>query len=154
MTQFLPIPNGGRIPRAEIPHLPFDTFRSEALNIVKNGGKVVQFFAYEDQGNLKILSVLRTDKLLAAGCDAPDTWLSLTCECEPFHLFEREMAEQFGIRPEGHPWLKMVRYHKIIGEPQICSATTILRIFPVTMTTIRWQETTSMKWLWGRCMPA
>ncbi len=112
MTQFLPIPNGGRIPRAEIPHLPFDTFRSEALNIVKNGGKVVQFFAYEDQGNLKILSVLRTDKLLAAGCDAPDTWLSLTCECEPFHLFEREMAEQFGIRPEGHPWLKMVRYHK------------------------------------------
>ena len=26
-------------------------------------------------------------------------------------MFEREIAEQFGIRPEGHPWLKMVRYH-------------------------------------------
>jgi Ni,Fe-hydrogenase III large subunit len=32
-------------------------------------------------------------------------------QCEPFHLFEREVAEQYGIRPEGHPWLKMVRYH-------------------------------------------
>jgi hypothetical protein len=112
MTLFLPISNGGRIPRAEIPHLPFDTFRSEALDIVKNGGKVVQFFAYEDQGELKFLAVLRTDRLLAAGCDAPESWPSLTCECEPFHLFEREMAEQFGIRPEGHPWLKMVRYHE------------------------------------------
>jgi hypothetical protein len=26
-------------------------------------------------------------------------------------MFEREIAEQYGIRPEGHPWLKMVRYH-------------------------------------------
>ena len=26
-------------------------------------------------------------------------------------MFQREIAEQFGIRPKGHPWLKMVRYH-------------------------------------------
>jgi Ni,Fe-hydrogenase III large subunit len=26
-------------------------------------------------------------------------------------MFEREIAEQYGIIPEGHPWLKMVRYH-------------------------------------------
>jgi Ni,Fe-hydrogenase III large subunit len=25
-------------------------------------------------------------------------------------LFEREIAEQFGLRPEGHPWLKPVRF--------------------------------------------
>jgi len=30
---------------------------------------------------------------------------------DKFHMFEREIAEQFGIQPEGHPWLKMVRYH-------------------------------------------
>ncbi len=116
MTPFKTIPNGGRTPRADIPHLNFEAFRGQALDIVKNGGKVVQFFAYQDQGNLKFLAVLRTDELVAAGCDAPDTWPSLTCECEPFHLFEREMAEQFGIRPEGHPWLKMVRYHKNLRD--------------------------------------
>ena len=36
---------------------------------------------------------------------------ALTADCEAFHLFEREIAEQYGLRPEGHPWLKMVRYH-------------------------------------------
>jgi Ni,Fe-hydrogenase III large subunit len=26
-------------------------------------------------------------------------------------LFEREIAEQWGVRPEGHPWLKPIRFH-------------------------------------------
>ena len=57
------------------------------------------------------MAVLRRDTLLVAGCNAPDTYPALSSKCEPFHMFEREIAEQFGIRPEGHPWLKMVRYH-------------------------------------------
>jgi len=28
------------------------------------------------------------------------------------HLFEREIAEQFGLTPVGHPWLKPLRYHR------------------------------------------
>jgi hypothetical protein len=31
---------------------------------------------------------------------------SLTPRCPQIHLFEREIAEQFGLLPEGHPWLK------------------------------------------------
>jgi hypothetical protein len=27
-------------------------------------------------------------------------------------MFEREIAEQFGLKPIGHPWLKPVRYHR------------------------------------------
>jgi hypothetical protein len=57
------------------------------------------------------MAVLRTDELLVAACDAPEAYPALTTRCEPFHMFEREIAEQYGIRPEGHPWLKMVRYH-------------------------------------------
>lgn len=37
---------------------------------------------------------------------------SLTPRVPQVHLFEREIAEQFGIVPEGHPWLKPVRYHR------------------------------------------
>ena len=60
------------------------------------------------------------DRLLAAGCDAPEAYPALTAQCEPFHLYEREIAEQFGIRPEGHPWLKMVRYHpNQLGRPDL-----------------------------------
>lgn len=142
-TQFLEITNGSAIPRASIPHLSFDDFREDALKLVRNNAKVVQFFGYEDAfkssekddckatikngdedkhkngSKIKLLAILRTNRvhadgryaLLVAGCDAPSLYPSLTLECEPFHLFEREIAEQFGIVPEGHPWLKMVRYH-------------------------------------------
>jgi Ni,Fe-hydrogenase III large subunit len=110
-TLFSEIINGAAIAREEIPHLSFDEFRQEALKIVEAGGKVVQFFGYTEGTADKLMAVLRTDKLLVARCDAPEAYPSLSKQCEPFHMFEREIAEQFGIRPEGHPWLKMVRYH-------------------------------------------
>ena len=110
-TAFLQISNGERVERAKIPLLPFIEFRENALNIVKNKGKVVQFFAFQEESSIKFLAVLRTDELMVATCDAPESYPCFTATCEPFHLFERKIAEQFGIRPEGHPWLKMVRYH-------------------------------------------
>jgi Ni,Fe-hydrogenase III large subunit len=41
-----------------------------------------------------------------------DTFPSLTPACPQVHLFEREIAEQFGVRPKGHPWFKPVRFHR------------------------------------------
>ena len=111
MNAFLTISNGKALDRKKIPHLSFADFSENALKIVREGGKVVQYFAYPEGPALKLMAVLRTDRLLIAGCDAPESYPSLTQTCEPFHMFEREMAEQFGIRPDGHPWLKMVRYH-------------------------------------------
>ena len=111
MNAFLNISNGEAIDRRKIPHLPFADFRENALEIVREGGKIVQFFGYQDGAAMKFMTVLRTDKLMAAGCDAPEIYPSLTRVLEPFHMFEREIAEQFGIQPVGHPWLKMVRYH-------------------------------------------
>ena len=109
--EFLRIDNGAAIPRDKLPHLSFGDFRTQAMDLVEGGAKVVQFFAYPEDGDLKLVAVLRTDVLLVAGCDAPDSYPAMSARCEPFHMFEREIAEQYGIRPEGHPWLKMVRYH-------------------------------------------
>jgi len=111
-TAFLEILNGEKLSREKIPHLSFHNFQENALDIVKNGGKIVQYFGFQDEDSaMKLMAVLRTDKLLVACCDAKDVYPSLSKTCEPFHMFEREIAEQFGIRPEDHPWLKMVRYH-------------------------------------------
>ena len=41
-----------------------------------------------------------------------DAFDSLTPACPQVHLFEREIAEQFGVRARGHPWLKPVRFHR------------------------------------------
>ena len=111
-TAFLEISNGEKLSREKVPHLSFNDFQENCLDIVKNGGKVVHYFGFQDEdSSMKLMAVLRTDKLLVAGCDAKQVYTSFSQTCEPFHMFEREIAEQFGIRPEGHPWLKMVRYH-------------------------------------------
>ncbi len=110
-SAFLRVSNGEKIERRRIPHHSSEEFRKNVLDMMKKGGKVVHYFAYQDSPALKLMTVLRTDQLWVAGCDAPESYPSLTQTCEPFHLFEREIAEQFGIHPEDHPWMKMVRYH-------------------------------------------
>lgn len=108
---FILIENGTHVKINDIPEMSFEDFYKTALEIVESGGKVVHFFAFPGDGGNKLMAVLRTDKLLAAQCKAPESYQSLSRACEPFHMFEREIAEQYGIKPEGHPWLKMVRYH-------------------------------------------
>ncbi len=115
-----PIDNGERLDRDRIPRLAFEELRTQVLELVAAGGKVVQFFAFEEDEDLVLLVVLRTNQLLVASAVAPERWNSLSAEREAFHLFEREIAEQFGLVPEGHPWLKMVRYHpNSTGRPDV-----------------------------------
>ncbi len=119
-TTFLTIAPGALVSRDVIPELEFGEFRRQALDIVADGGQVVQFFAYTDGESLKLMAVLRTDQLWVAGCAAPETFPAFTTEAEPFHMFERELAEQYGLVPQGHPWLKMVRYHpNWRGKPDV-----------------------------------
>jgi len=119
-TGFLNISNGTAVSRSEIAHLPFEDFRENALKIVKDGGKVVHYFGYKERNSIKLIAVLRTNELLIASTNAPDSYPSFTNECEQFHMFEREIAEQYGIKPVGHPWLKMVRYHpNTTGKPDV-----------------------------------
>ena len=46
-TTFISIANGEAISRERIPHLLFSEFSEQAVDIVSNGGKVVQFFAFQ-----------------------------------------------------------------------------------------------------------
>ena len=113
-NNLLQVQNGEAVPRIDIPDLDFITFRRTVLESTRKGGFVVQFFAYEnEEKELKLLTVLRSGlKLYVTGCSLADEYPSMTCECLKFHMFEREIAEQFGVIPKNHPWLKMVRYHE------------------------------------------
>ena len=53
------------------------------------------------QDSSHYLAALRTRPL--------QSYASMTPATPQAHLFEREIFEQWGIRPEGHPWLKSVR---------------------------------------------
>ena len=66
----------------------------------------------EGQGTRLVAVVaFDADNLLAVGRSEPFTgaYPALTLRHPQAHLFEREVWEQHGLRPEGHPWLKPVR---------------------------------------------
>jgi Ni,Fe-hydrogenase III large subunit len=109
---FATLRNGQAIALAEVPELPLAAFRSAVIQGVKHGRRLACLCADRE---LRLYAVLAADDLgtlhvATARLDRP-SYASITPDCPQAHLFEREMAEQFGIRPEGHPWFKPVRFH-------------------------------------------
>ena len=120
MADLLPINNGEVVSKNRLPQLPFDDFRAALLEAARNG-YIVHFFAYEEDGELNAIAVMREGNNLYAGrTQLPETFPSLTAENPKFNLFEREIGEQYGARAEGHPWYKMVRYaENWRGKPDV-----------------------------------
>ncbi len=111
----LSLPNGGAAPCAQIPRLTVDAFRSLVIGATKHGRRVAALFGKsKGQAGTELVVVLAADGDgildIAATQLASNTFPSMTKDCPEVHLFEREIAEQWGVVPEGHPWLKPVRF--------------------------------------------
>jgi len=104
---------GSAVERAELPELAWGEFESALLAGVEQGHRVVGLFGAAEEHSTRLYLVLADDRgaRLAAGTTAikGESWPSLTPRCPQVHLFEREIAEQLGLRPEGHPWPRPVR---------------------------------------------
>jgi Ni,Fe-hydrogenase III large subunit len=106
--------NGVAVPRQELPLVSVDELRGHAAEARQRGRRAAAFFAVPLAEALELVLVLADD---AAGSLevgrarlSGDSFPSFTPVCPELHLFEREIAEQWGVRPEGHPWLKPVRF--------------------------------------------
>jgi Ni,Fe-hydrogenase III large subunit len=70
-------------------------------------------------GQVRVTAVLQTADgaldIIRAEAMQGQSYQSLTPDHPSAHLFERELWEQTGVVPDGHPWLKPVRYE---GERQ------------------------------------
>jgi len=109
--------NGQALPRRQIAQVSFEEFRRTIVAAVASGQRVAALFGdVPDSTNKVDLWAVLADSTrgsLRVGkstLDA-DRFPSLTLDCPQVHLFEREIAEQYGVCPEGHPWLKPVRFH-------------------------------------------
>jgi len=102
---------------AAIPEEPMSRFRDTVLQAVRDGWRVVALFGSpESGGHTRLVAVLGEDargELGVLSTVVSGAYPSLTPECPEVHLFEREIAEQCGVVPEGHPWLKPVRRHPV-----------------------------------------
>jgi Ni,Fe-hydrogenase III large subunit len=102
--------------------VPFADFERWMLEGVGAGQRVAAYFGVPAGEHTTLYGVLAEDaqnRVLAARTRLEGTsFTSLTPRCAQVHLFEREIAEQWGIRPEGHPWFKPVRFHGSWAPPR------------------------------------
>jgi Ni,Fe-hydrogenase III large subunit len=126
--------NGGSIGLDSIPALPPEDMARTIRDAIGIGLRVSSYFgsAARDRRSAAVdLYLLLADderNLLYVGRSrvAKGGFPSVARECPQVQLFEREIAEQFGLVPEGHPWLKPVRYADF--SPRVPGVTDFYRV--------------------------
>ena len=108
--------NGDIMPFVKISLASFADFREQVLQATENGARITSLFGHPANADrVHLFAVLANDaegQLTLCSTEVADSYPSLTPACAQAHWFEREIAEQWGVRPEGHPWLKPIRFHK------------------------------------------
>ena len=114
-SSLLPLRNAQAVRLADIPHIDITAFLAAIWERTRGGDRVSALFGTpDDGGQTRLYAVLANDQHGALAClsaSVRDRYPSLTPDCPQAHWFEREIAEQWGIIPEGHPWLKPIRFH-------------------------------------------
>ena len=104
--------NNQRINLLDIPTIQFETFRAQLC--ITNLRPLI-FFGADWGENIKLYAALADDEkgeiLISSSLlhKSIKEYESITQENSQYHMFERELYEQFGIKPLNHPWLKPVR---------------------------------------------
>ena len=113
LTPFALLANGTGISWDEVPEWPLGDFVRKAGAELGRGARLCAWFGVPEDGATRLVAVLAfdSDNTLAVARSTPATggYPSLTPTHPQAHLFEREVWEQHGLAPVGHPWLKPVR---------------------------------------------
>jgi Ni,Fe-hydrogenase III large subunit len=112
-TPFALLANATSLPWSDIPAWPVaDLIQATGAEITR-GARLCSLFGVTDGDAVQLVTVLAfdTDSTLAVGrsITCRGSFPSLTVSHPQAHLFEREVLEQHGCTPAGHPWLKPVR---------------------------------------------
>ena len=119
----IPTVNAKPIPVADVPVVGLDDFRQHLREQLAPGSAALLALFGVPAGphTLRIYgltSVGATGEIGLLATDVGDRYPSLTQHITQAHWFERELAEQWGVVPEDHPWLKPIRFHRSYREGQ------------------------------------
>ena len=110
---------GTSLSRSAIPELFLADLTDDLVGEVERGLRVVAYFGSPEGAGIRLYLVLADDarsELAVGTARLPgESFPSVAEACPQVQLFEREIAEQWGPRPVGHPWLKPVRYAPPLG---------------------------------------
>ena len=114
-TSLSPFHSGQPISLRNVPDLSIAEFRAAILSAVNGGFVLTALFGMPAQNqHVRLIAVVadsRTNSISIVSTEVEKSYPCLTLECAQAHWFEREIAEQWLIHPEGHPWLKPIRFH-------------------------------------------
>lgn len=99
-----------------VPVLSLEAFQDAVIHAVEEGARISAMFAQPMHDHcMRLWAMLTQDsrsRILPLCTDTKEnTFPSLTPLCAQLHWFEREIHEQWGLMPKGHPWLKPIRFH-------------------------------------------
>ena len=101
----------------EIPVLAYDLFYDEVCGMLNNpSNHCLSYYCQDLSDRLRFICCIADDEtgrikvLSHEGNREGLTLKSLTPACTSMHIFEREIHENSGVKFDGHPWLKPVRY--------------------------------------------
>lgn len=107
--------NRRAVPLDAVPTESVERFRETVITAVASGWRIASLFGLPENAELtRLIAILANDargELGATSVLVGDRYPALTPECPQAHAFEREIAEQCAVLPEGHPWLKPLRRH-------------------------------------------
>ena len=121
--EFAPLANATSLPWTAVPEIPVAGFVDATAAQLARGGRLCAWFGVPEAGATRLVAVVAfdADNTLAVARSAmveppiggpfavPHGYPALTPRWAQAHLFEREVWEQHGLVPDGHPWLKPVR---------------------------------------------
>jgi Ni,Fe-hydrogenase III large subunit len=120
VTQPLIFHPGAPVRFDRLPCVPAAAFRETVIQDVERGARLAALFGMETpSAEIELVAILAHAErgVLAALTTLPGAaYPALTPDCPQAHLFEREVAEQWGVFPQGHPWLKPLRSHAPFGK--------------------------------------
>jgi Ni,Fe-hydrogenase III large subunit len=106
--------NAVALPAETVPVADVVSFREGVLGAITDGGRLMLLTGLPQQGEgTRILAAVANDsrgEICLCSTVVEGAYPALTPDCPSAHYFEREIQEQWGVLPEGHPWLKRVRF--------------------------------------------
>ncbi|MFI5279507.1 MAG: hydrogenase [Gemmatimonadales bacterium] len=111
----LELRNRRAVPFSSVPNLSVPEFRDAVVAATRDGRRIVSLFGMPEGGaHTRLVCVLADDEggaLEAASTLVGEWYPALSPDCPAAARFEREIAEQCGVLPEGHADLKPLRRH-------------------------------------------
>jgi len=114
VTHFARTRNAVPVRADAVPCVEIEIFRREVLQAIAAGGRLLLLTGLSQKnGETRLLAAIAGDargEIALASTIVGGAYPTLTMDCPAAHHFEREIHEQWGVDPQGHPWLKPVRF--------------------------------------------